>query len=146
MIWNLITVGKPALPWARAGADEYLGRLGKHQRIQWTVIKEGPPAVVTKRMLEASADSLRVVLDERGRVSSSRELAQWVQKQELEGIKRVSLLIGGADGHTEELRNAAQEKWSLSKLTLQHEVALVVLLEQIYRAYTILRGEPYHRD
>jgi 23S rRNA (pseudouridine1915-N3)-methyltransferase len=146
MIWNLITVGKPALPWAKAAAEDYLTRLERHQRIQWTTIKEGPEAVVTKRMLEASQDSLRVVLDERGTHLGSRPLAQWVQRQELAGIKRVSLLIGGANGHHEELRAAAQEKWALSKFTLQHEVALVVLLEQIYRAYTIIRGEPYHRD
>jgi 23S rRNA (pseudouridine1915-N3)-methyltransferase len=146
MIWNLVTVGKPALPWAKAGAEDYLARLSRHQRVEWTVIKEGPVAQVTRKMLEVSEGSLRVILDERGRQMGSRELARWIEKKELEGTKRVSLLIGGADGHGAELKEEVREKWSLSAMTLQHEVALVVLLEQLYRGYTILRGEPYHRD
>lgn len=146
MIWNLVTVGKPALPWAKAGAEDYLNRLGRHQRVEWSVIKEGPAAQVTRRMMEVSEGSLRVMLDERGRQMRSKELAQWIEKKELEGTKRVCLLIGGADGHSAELKEQIKERWSLSTLTLQHEVALVVLLEQVYRAYTVMRGEPYHRD
>jgi 23S rRNA (pseudouridine1915-N3)-methyltransferase len=146
MVWQLITVGKPALPWAKTAAEDYLHRLSRHQRLDWTVLKDGPPAVVTRKMLEASEDSLRVILDERGGHQTSRQLAQWVQRQEMEGTKRVSLLIGGADGHSPELKALVKERWSLSHMTLQHEVALVVLLEQVYRAYTIMRGEPYHRD
>ena len=62
------------------------------------------------------------------------------------GKRDIALLIGGADGHTAEVRQAADWVWSLSQLTLQHELALVVLLEQLYRAYTIKAGTPYHRD
>jgi 23S rRNA (pseudouridine1915-N3)-methyltransferase len=144
MVWNIVTVGKPALPWAKAGAEDYLARLARHQRVEWTVIKDGP--LVTRKMLEASEGSLRVMLDERGSSKTSTQLASWVQQQELASCKRVSLLIGGADGHSAELKQVVTERWTLSPFTLQHEVALVVLLEQIYRAYTILRGEPYHRD
>ena len=61
-------------------------------------------------------------------------------------VKGIAVLIGGADGHTEELRRAVQWQWSLSKLTLQHEMALLFVLEQVYRAYTIKAGTPYHRD
>ncbi|MCL4157186.1 UNVERIFIED_CONTAM: hypothetical protein GTU68_053390 [Idotea baltica] len=61
------------------------------------------------------------------------------------GIKTISLLIGASDGHTPALRRQCLAIWALSPLTLQHELALVVLLEQLYRAYTIKRGEPYHR-
>jgi 23S rRNA (pseudouridine1915-N3)-methyltransferase len=64
----------------------------------------------------------------------------------MRGVKNIALLIGGADGHADELKNAADWTWSLGKLTLQHELALVVLLEQIYRAFTIKAGQPYHRD
>jgi 23S rRNA (pseudouridine1915-N3)-methyltransferase len=60
-------------------------------------------------------------------------------------VKRVALLIGGADGHSPVLRGAADHVLSLSAFTLQHELALVVLLEQIYRVHTLLKGEPYHR-
>jgi 23S rRNA (pseudouridine1915-N3)-methyltransferase len=144
MVWNIITVGKPAIPWAKAGAEDYLARLARHQRVEWTVIKEGP--LVTRKMLEASEDSLRVILDEHGVTRTSKQLANWIEQQELASCKRVSLLIGGADGHSTELKAQILERWALSSFTLQHEVALVILLEQVYRAYSILRGEPYHRE
>jgi 23S rRNA (pseudouridine1915-N3)-methyltransferase len=63
----------------------------------------------------------------------------------MEGVKRVAFLIGGADGHEPATRAAADAVWALGRLTLQHELALVVLLEQLYRIQTIKRGEPYHR-
>jgi 23S rRNA (pseudouridine1915-N3)-methyltransferase len=79
-------------------------------------------------------------------VVTSRELAARFSTWEMEAKRDVALLIGGADGHTEEVRREAGWLWSLSRLTLQHELALVVALEQIYRAGTIKNGLPYHRD
>ncbi len=146
MNWSIVTVGKPALPWARDALADYTSRLRKSQHIELIHLKDGPPDVITKRMLEASQDSLRILLDERGRQHRSTELAKWIQHQELHGCKRVSLLIGGANGHSEQLKAGIKESWSLSAMTLQHEIALIVLVEQIYRAYSILRGEPYHRE
>jgi 23S rRNA (pseudouridine1915-N3)-methyltransferase len=89
---------------------------------------------------------LRVVMDERGDHVSSRDLAKKIDGWEQHGPRDFALLIGGADGHTDEVRQAAGWMWSLSKLTLQHELALVVAAEQLYRAYTIKAGLPYHRD
>ena len=90
---------------------------------------------------------LRIVLDERGEQVTSRALAGRLSAWEQSGtVKGVAVLIGGADGHTEELRSSADWLWSLSKLTLQHEMALLLVLEQLYRAYTIKAGTPYHRD
>jgi 23S rRNA (pseudouridine1915-N3)-methyltransferase len=86
------------------------------------------------------------VLDERGAQFTSREFAGKIREWEQRSVKNVALIIGGADGHTDELRSAADLLWSLGRLTLQHELALVVLLEQIYRAYSINAGAPYHRD
>lgn len=88
----------------------------------------------------------RIVLDERGDHVNSRALAKKVTEWEMQGPRDFAVLVGGADGHTEELRQAAGWTWSLSKLTLQHELALVVAMEQLYRAYTIKAGLPYHRD
>lgn len=146
MHWRIITVGKPALPWAKSGLEDYLGRLKRAARVEHIVIKEGPRESVENQLLAASENSLRIVLDERGKARRSLELARWIQEHDLRGTKRVSLIIGGADGHSEKLRKAADECWTLSTFTLQHEIALVVLAEQIYRAYSILRGEPYHRE
>lgn len=146
MKWNVITVGKPALLWAKAATEDYSKRLRKMASVELVTIREGGTAQNGVRSLEASKDSLRIVLDERGRQMSSMEFSKWIEKQEIGGRKRVSFLIGGADGHSQEVKAAADELWSLSTMTLQHEMALVVLLEQIYRAYSILRGTPYHRE
>jgi 23S rRNA (pseudouridine1915-N3)-methyltransferase len=109
-------------------------------------IRDGSPEDVTKRMLTASEGSLRVLLHERGKQYRSKELAQWVGARQLEGCKRVSVLIGGANGHSPALKEGVKESWALSAMTLQHELALLVLMEQLYRAYSILRGDPYHRE
>lgn len=146
MQWRLITVGKPALPWARDGFAMYFSRLSKVTRIEHVIIKEGALEQVTTQTLEASADSLRILFDERGKQRRSVELARWVEQQEISGRKRISLIIGGANGHGDKLRAAADECWSLSAMTFQHEMALVVVAEQLYRAYSILRKEPYHRE
>lgn len=97
-------------------------------------------------LLEKSEGMFRIVMDERGAEITSRALAEKVSGWEQSRVKGIAILIGGADGHTPELRASADWLWSLSKLTLQHELALVVLLEQIYRAYSIKAGTPYHRD
>ena len=110
-------------------------------------VKAGSQESESQALLERSAGCLRVVLDERGEEVTSRALAGRITQWEQEGsVKSVAVLIGGANGHTHALRSAAQWTWSLSKLTLQHEMALLLVLEQLYRAYTIKAGTPYHRD
>lgn len=145
MKWAIVSVGKPALPWARDAVADYLKRLSRFAVVENKTVRDGDGLSVTKRMLEASEGSWRVVLDERGRSQTSAALAKWIENQDLTGRKRVSILVGGADGHEPSLREAADEIWSLSALTLQHEFALVLLMEQLYRSYSILRGAPYHR-
>ncbi len=144
--WHLFTIGKPRLAYARAGADEYLGRLGKFTTLRWLPQKAGDAARESQTLLDASKGMLRLVLDERGAQWTSRELARRVGEWELSGQRDVAILIGGADGHSPELRAAADVQWSLSTLTLQHEMALVLVTEQLYRAYTLRAGLPYHRD
>ncbi|SKA80321.1 23S rRNA (pseudouridine1915-N3)-methyltransferase [Prosthecobacter debontii] len=146
MHWRIVTVGKPALSWARQGLDDYLHRLRRVAKVEHVVIKEGPRDHVETQLLQASADSFRIVLDERGKAYRSLDLARWIEQKDLHGTKRASLIIGGADGHSAAFRAQADECWTLSSFTLQHEIALVVLAEQLYRAYSILRNEPYHRE
>jgi 23S rRNA (pseudouridine1915-N3)-methyltransferase len=145
MKWLIISVGKPALPWARNAVDDYLSRIRRIAQVEAITLKQSAPSQLAARALEISRDTWRIVLDEKGKQFGSVELARWIDKQEMQGRKAVSLMIGGADGHPEEVRRAADETWSLSSMTLQHELALVVLLEQLYRAFSIQRGEPYHR-
>lgn len=126
--------------------DDYLTRLKRVARVEHVVIKEGPRDQVETQLLHASEGGLRLVLDERGKAYRSLDLARWIEQKDLHGTKRASLIIGGADGHSESFRQQADECWTLSTFTLQHEIALVVLAEQLYRAYSILRNEPYHRE
>ena len=146
MRWNLVVVGKPSLPWAKLGCEDYVARLERVAPVKLHYIKDGSPDQVADRMLAVSEGTHRVLLDERGRMLRSVELAKWIDQKQINGCKGISLFIGGADGHGERMKAAVKESWSLSNLTLQHELALVVLLEQIYRGYSILRGEPYHRE
>jgi 23S rRNA (pseudouridine1915-N3)-methyltransferase len=146
MRWNIFAIGKPKLDFARIGIEEYAGRLKPFAPVRLEYLKSGTQAEESRALLERSEGMWRVVLDERGDPVSSRELVKKIEAWEQRGPRDFAVLIGGADGHTEELRKAANWTWSLSKLTLQHELALVVTLEQIYRAYTIKGGLPYHRD
>ena len=87
-----------------------------------------------------------VVLDETGELLSSRALARRIDQDAQRAAGSWTLLIGGADGHADSLKQRADFLWSLSPLTFPHELARVVALEQLYRAMTIRRGEAYHRD
>jgi 23S rRNA (pseudouridine1915-N3)-methyltransferase len=144
---RLITAGKPALPYARAAADEYLKRLSRFGGCEWETVKAGTPEEVSARLLERSRGCHRVALDERGEIPDTRALAAWFTDWETRGdIKTVAFLIGAADGHTAALREACERVLSLSRLTLQHELAMVVLLEQLYRVASLRAGAPYHRE
>jgi 23S rRNA (pseudouridine1915-N3)-methyltransferase len=146
MLFKIIVIGKPSLSWAKAGADDYLGRLQRYGRVELECLREGTQAQNGERLLKASEGAHRIVMDERGRLQDTAAARAAVDRWEMNpGIKKVAFLIGGADGHAPALREAAGELWALSPLTLQHELALVVLLEQLYRVQTIRRGEPYHR-
>ncbi len=144
---KIVAVGKPKLAFAKTGVEEYAGRLRPWVGFQLDHVKAGTREAESAALLERSQGCLRVVLDERGQQVTSRALASRISTWENAGtVKGVAILIGGADGHTEALRNDADWLWSLSSLTLQHEMALLLVLEQIYRAYTIKAGTPYHRD
>ena len=137
----ILTIGKPKLAYARAGVEEYLSRMSPWGGVKWEQLKAGTREQESAALLARSEGLFRVVLDERGEIVASRALAKRIRS-----VKGVAFLIGGADGHTEELRKRADWVWSLTALTLQHELALVVLCEQLYRARSILAGLPYHRD
>lgn len=94
-----------------------------------------------------SSSDLVVLLDEHGREYTSRQWAEQLQRYMNYGAKRLLLVMGGPYGFTEDFKNRYnQHSWSLSRLTLTHEMARLFAVEQLYRACTILRGEPYHHD
>lgn len=146
MNWKIFAAGKPALAYAKSGIEEYLKRLKRGANVELVYLKAGDSESVSRDLLARSEGTFRIALDERGRDWTTSNLVEKINDWEMDpGIKTISLLIGASDGHTKELRSKSNAVWALSPLTLQHELALVVLLEQIYRAYSIKRGEPYHR-
>ena len=146
MTWKVIAVGKPKLPFAAEGIQEYLMRVRRFAACETLFLSPTRPDQLTARILKESEQSFRVVLDEVGKQSSSEELAEFISEHQVRATRRISLIIGGAEGHAEQIRSQADWLWSLSRLTLQHELALLLALEQVYRAYSMLTGAPYHRS
>ena len=118
----------------RAACDDYLSRLRHYAKIEEREVKEA-------RIPE---DSRLIALSRQGESWTSQQLAELTGRWELEA-RDVTFAIGGADALPEEVLKRAERIWSLSALTLPHELARVVVYEQLYRAYTIRRGEKYHR-
>ena len=142
MRWRVLVIGKPKLAFAAAGVEEYARRLRGMAKFELEFLRAG--ANESMNLLEKSEGCFRIVMDERGQQFTSPSFAKFIEKQELAAHGTLAILIGGADGHTAELRQKADFLWSLSQGTLPHELALVVALEQIYRALTISSGHPYH--
>lgn len=123
---------------------EYVSRIAKYQAIEASDL---PSETALLKLLERSSGRtapVLVLLDSRGKQMSSEELASYIESQQSADIQQVIFAIGPADGFSEEARTRATRLLSLGKMTLPHELARVVLLEQIYRAFTIIRRHPYH--
>lgn len=146
MKWQIAAIGKPSLSYAKSGVAEYAKRLKRYATVDLkTDWKDGGQEKNSAQLLATSEGSIRIVLDERGDHWTTADFTERVRSWQMDGVKRVSLLIGGADGHSEALRQKADHVVAMSGFTMQHELALLVLFEQVYRVHTILRGEPYHR-
>lgn len=145
MLWKIITVGKPSLPYARLGIEDYLGRLRKWQpqvKIDWQICKN---TAAQEKLFDHRTSPLQIVFDERGENLTTKQWVATLTEWENDRIESIACYIGGADGHSTATRDRADLIISLSPLTLQHELALLVWAEQLYRIYSIIRGEPYHR-
>jgi 23S rRNA (pseudouridine1915-N3)-methyltransferase len=144
--WRFVAVGKPSLGFAKEGLAEYLKRLGRYTKAEFVPVRSGTQAEEGERLLKASEGCYRIVFDERGDTISTADLTKRVDGLEMDGlVKEVAVIIGGAEGHGMAVREAADMVISFGRLTLQHELALVAVVEQVYRVYTVKRGEPYHR-
>ena len=139
MRYRVVAVGRMRDAALRAVCDSYLQRLRRYTKVDEREVK------AEARILEAVAEgSCLVALAEQGDQWTSAQLADWTARWELEG-RDVTFALGGADALPAPVLRGAERIWSLSRLTFPHELARVVLYEQLYRAYTIRRGEPYHR-
>jgi 23S rRNA (pseudouridine1915-N3)-methyltransferase len=144
LTWKILAAGKPALEFARLGIEDYAARLSSRVKCELHFLKTGPR--LEERMLELAKGFRLVLLDERGRMFSSRAFAGEIQSLQNRGVSRCAVLVGAADGWSDTIRAKADLLWSLGPQTLQHELALLVALEQLHRAESILAGTPYHRD
>lgn len=149
---RLIWPGKTKDARLKALVDDYVDRLSHFVRCEIVELREetrDDRAGIDRETARIS-DALRpgavkVVLDPEGVEWTSHELANQVRRWEGNGIKEVAFIVGGPRGLSEELSSRADKRWSLSKLTLTHEMARVVLMEQLYRAYTIIHNLPYQK-
>jgi 23S rRNA (pseudouridine1915-N3)-methyltransferase len=153
---RIIVVDRTRAAFLREGESLYLKRLRRYVHVDWEEIK---PAKIAKgkrdeEVLNAEGELLArrispkdylVALDRAGDLLDSEELARWLENLSRRATGGVSFLIGGPLGLSKSLLDSAQKVVSLSRLTLTHEMSRLVLLEQLYRAMTILKGERYHK-
>ena len=152
MRFRIIWTGKTRDARLRALIEDYAERLSHFVRCEVTELKElGRTDKTgidkeTRRISDALRQgSLTVLLDPEGTEWTSYELAAQVKSWEGNGVKEVAFVIGGPNGFGPELITRADKRWSLSRLTLTHEMARVLLFEQLYRAFTIVHGLPYQK-
>jgi 23S rRNA (pseudouridine1915-N3)-methyltransferase len=136
-------IGKTKQPEIEGLTQEYLKRLGHYADIEGGVVRD-EAALLKLCAREARPRHALLLLDSRGKQLSSEEFARWLDDFQRRNSSPLLLGVGPADGFTDEARRSAALVLSLGKMTLAHELARVVLLEQLYRAFTILRGHPYH--
>lgn len=144
MKFRLVFLGKTRNLHLRALIEDYRKRIARFapiEIVEWRTTAGSPRALAEARGKQASGAV--ILLDAAGQAYTSEEFARWLGKQMSSGQKQLIFLLGGAEGFTEETKRRATALLSLSKLTLPHELARVVLLEQLYRALAMLRGHPY---
>lgn len=154
---SIIAVGRLKAGYAREGCVDFVRRSRRLLDVEIVEVRDVPrrknadidkcKADEAELLRAAIPRGARVVaLDERGRGWGSRAFAEWLREQRDCAVPAVAFLIGGPDGLDEALREGADRVWSLGESTMSHELARLVLTEQIYRAGTIIAGLPYHRD
>ena len=140
---HIITVGQPKLQYAKLGWDEYLSRLKRLHAVRITHLAD-KYAYDAKKFAEVTAGTYTIACEITGTEHSSESLAQFLITRELEA-REVSFIIGGPEGLPQVIRDNADFQWSFGKLTLPHDLAMVTLLEALYRASTINAHLPYHK-
>jgi 23S rRNA (pseudouridine1915-N3)-methyltransferase len=147
-------IGKTKEPAIQALTDEYLKRISRYAPVEGVAVRDeadllakfgaGAKSGGAKGAGTSSTKSTLVLMDSRGKEFSSEQFAKFLGDYQDRNPLPLVLAVGGADGFSDAAKSAAQNVISLGKMTLAHELARVVLLEQVYRAFTILKGHPYH--
>lgn len=154
---ELLTVGKTGIKFVGEGLEEYTKRLKRYIPYQIVSLPDVKKAssMTEQKQKEAEGEMILsrlqtsdyvVLLDEHGREYSSMEFSSFLQKQMLAGRKKLVFVVGGPYGFSQEVYVRSDSKLSLSRMTFNHEMVRLFFTEQVYRAMTILRGEPYHHE
>ncbi|MEN8702388.1 23S rRNA (pseudouridine(1915)-N(3))-methyltransferase RlmH [Bacillus infantis] len=156
---SIITVGKLKEKYLKQGIDEYLKRLSAYAKMDIIEVpdEKAPEELSDIEMIQVKQkegerilakihpDAHVIVLAIEGKMKSSEELADTIDKLATYGKSKIAFVIGGSLGLSQEVLQRADEKLSFSKMTFPHQLMKLVLLEQVYRAFRINRGEPYHK-
>jgi 23S rRNA (pseudouridine1915-N3)-methyltransferase len=137
---HLLMLGKTRRPELNALLCDYLKRIGRACPIEVTEVRDGDAAL---KRLDADRAATAILLDAGGKPYDSNALAKWLGEQRDRGTRELIFVCGDADGFPDTLRERVKQKMSLSAMTYSHELARVMLAEQIYRAFAILSGSPY---
>jgi 23S rRNA (pseudouridine1915-N3)-methyltransferase len=137
---RLLMLGKTRRPEMRAILDDYVKRISRSCPVEITEVRDAPVAL---KKLDADRAATVVLLDAAGKSLDSNALAKWLGELRDRGTRELIFLCGDADGFPDDLRQRAHQKVSLSAMTFSHELARVMLAEQLYRAFAILSGSPY---
>jgi 23S rRNA (pseudouridine1915-N3)-methyltransferase len=140
---HIVTVGEPKLAYAKAGWDEYVKRLKHYHTVRVTHVPD-KWAYDSQYLIHAAGAAYKVALVIDGKQFTSPELAAFLEKRAIEA-REICLLVGGPEGLPQQVIDAADYQLGLSRLTFPHDLAMVVLLEALYRASTINAGVPYHK-
>jgi len=136
----LLMLGKTRRPEMVAALEDYVKRISRSSPIE---VVEARDAAAALKRLDANRAAVSVLLDAGGKLYDSDAFAKWLGEQRDRGIREVNFVCGDADGFPDRLRERVKQKLSLSAMTYSHELARVMLAEQIYRAFAILSGSPY---
>ena len=149
----IIVVGAIKRGYIREAIEEYIERIGRYTGVELIKVKAASGRVAREELLKKEAErvekilkreDLVVALDEKGRSVSTMEFSGWLEDtMNLSGRRRICFVVGGSYGLSDSMKKRAHRVLSLSRLTLAYELAALVLVEQIYRAFTIIKGEPY---
>jgi 23S rRNA (pseudouridine1915-N3)-methyltransferase len=153
---HLIAVGQKMPAWVKQGYEEYTKRLPQNFSIKLVEIAPGQrgKSADPKRATEEEGDRIlsaipnnahAIALDERGKQWTTLQLSEQMQAWMQDG-RDIALLVGGPEGLSQACKQRAEQSWSLSKLTLPHPLVRVFLAEQLYRAWSVTQGHPYHRE
>lgn len=153
---KVLTIGKTKASYLQEGEEEYKKRLSFYTTLEWIILPDVSSKGMSHELIKEKEAPLFLkqikvedkvwLLDERGKTFTSMEFSQQIQKNMNAGTKTLILIIGGAFGFHSSLYDRADAKVSLSALTFSHEMVRLFLLEQLYRAHTILKGESYHHE